>query len=87
MGCDAAIAAPGVANSRYEHHGIGVWRFAVSTKVSLRALYGEGDQRAAEAFARVLDEFDRKSSICTHSPGLCQSCWRIRQSNAVFRLP
>ncbi len=58
MGCDAAIAAPGVANSRYEHHGIGVWRFAVSTKVSLRALYGEGDQRAAEAFARVLDEFD-----------------------------
>lgn len=55
-GPDVIIAAPGGKNESYFHDGIKVRRFAVSEKVSIDDLYGEGDPRAAEEFARILDE-------------------------------
>jgi glycosyltransferase involved in cell wall biosynthesis len=57
MGCHAAVAAPGATDSSYEHQGMRVWRFAVSTDLSLVALYGDGDQQAAKGFGRILDDF------------------------------
>jgi glycosyltransferase involved in cell wall biosynthesis len=57
FGYDAAVAAPGDGPARYEQRGIPVWRFPVSSGLDLRDMYGLGDKKAAEAFARILDEF------------------------------
>jgi glycosyltransferase involved in cell wall biosynthesis len=60
LGMEAAVAAPanpGAGSSRYHHNGTPVWRFPITPKLSLPALYGEGDPRAAEAFGAILDEF------------------------------
>ncbi len=60
MGWDAAVAAPAGPNAspaRYVHDGTPVWRLETSKTLTLPQLYGEGDPRAAEAFAEVLGEF------------------------------
>jgi len=57
LGVEAGIAAPGRENTRYEHAGMRVWRFAAASDVSLPELYGEGEPAAAREFGRILDEF------------------------------
>jgi glycosyltransferase involved in cell wall biosynthesis len=60
MGLEAAVAAPanpGAGSSRYDHNGTPVWRFEITRNLSLPALYGEGDPRAADAFGAILDEY------------------------------
>jgi glycosyltransferase involved in cell wall biosynthesis len=57
LGMDAAVAAPAAGSAKYERSGLPVWRFAASSHVSLRELYGEGEPAAAEEFGRIVDEF------------------------------
>lgn len=60
LGLEAAVSAPaspGAGSSRYEHNGTPVWRFPITPNLSLPALYGEGDPRAADAFGAILDEY------------------------------
>ena len=52
------IAAPGEKSSSYEHNGLAVERFAVSREVNdIREIYGNGDPRATEQVARILDQY------------------------------
>lgn len=53
----AIIAAPAETTRSYFYGDIPVRRFAVNQQVSdLRELYGEGDELAANEFAKILDE-------------------------------
>jgi len=56
-GMEVVIAAPGEASREYVHEGIRIRRFAVRQQVTdLRELYGEGDELAANEFAKILEE-------------------------------
>jgi glycosyltransferase involved in cell wall biosynthesis len=51
------IAAPGKETAFYEHAGLAVRRFALSDEVNdIRDLYGEGDVKASQEFAKILDD-------------------------------
>lgn len=54
-GICSSIVAPGMYSDVYEIDGCPVHRFAVSKKLSLGELYGEGDEQAANAFGKILD--------------------------------
>ena len=57
QGIEAIVAAPGEQNAAYTYEALSVRRFAVNGAISdLRALYGDGDARAAAAFGRILDD-------------------------------
>lgn len=56
-GTACVIAAPARQSASYMHDGLRVRRFAFNPQITdLSELYGEGDIRAAEEFAAVLDE-------------------------------
>ena len=56
-GCDVLIAAPGDRSENYAHHDLSVRRFAVSPEVAdISELYGDGDELAAQEFAKILEE-------------------------------
>ncbi|HWE52157.1 MAG TPA: glycosyltransferase [Bryobacteraceae bacterium] len=57
FGSEVAIAAPATAAASYVHDGFKVWRFPVSSTLTLAELYGDGDPVAAQAFGVILDEF------------------------------
>lgn len=51
------IAAPGKETAFYDHGGLAVRRFPLSDEVNdIRDLYGEGDVKASQEFARILDD-------------------------------
>jgi len=53
----AIIAAPGKETASYDHAGLAVRRFALLDEVNdIRDLYGEGDVKASQEFAKILDE-------------------------------
>jgi glycosyltransferase involved in cell wall biosynthesis len=57
QGVQIVIAAPGGSDEHYAHDGLPVRRFSVTQTVTdVRELYGEGDARAAQGFARILEE-------------------------------
>jgi glycosyltransferase involved in cell wall biosynthesis len=57
LGVESLIAAPAEKSAVYEHAGLPVCRFAVTSEVSdIRDLYGEGDLPAAKEFAFILDQ-------------------------------
>lgn len=57
LGKQSLVAAPGNRSEKYEIAGLPVHRFPVTEHVAdLREMYGEGDERAAQAFAEVLDQ-------------------------------
>src|SRR5437868_5028470 len=57
FGTKSIVAAPGAETRRYEHNNLQVRRFAVSKHISdLRELYGDGDIRASQEFAGILDD-------------------------------
>jgi glycosyltransferase involved in cell wall biosynthesis len=56
MGDQAEIAAPGRRQESYVHEDIQVHRFAVSEVEDVSALYGAGDEPAAEQFEQILRE-------------------------------
>ena len=67
LGVSVMVAAPGSQSSFYEHNGLAIRRFAVSDEVAdLRDLYGEGDARAAQEFAKILDE-ERPDIVHLHA--------------------
>lgn len=56
LGVDGVVAAPGERDAAYDHDGHPVRRFRVTPGLTdLRALYGDGDETAASAFAEILD--------------------------------
>lgn len=56
QGVDGIVAAPAAEPATYSVQGTSVSRLAISgERLTLRALYGEGDARVAEQFARLLD--------------------------------
>ena len=58
-GFHAAVAAPGVVNEEYGHEGIQAFRFAGSTAMTLRELYGDGDPESAANFTAILERYRR----------------------------
>jgi glycosyltransferase involved in cell wall biosynthesis len=54
QGLDVAVAAPADRDATYERDGIPVYRFQIADKITLRQLYGEGDDRAAQGFLEIL---------------------------------
>src|SRR5437868_6033168 len=57
QGNEIVIAAPGDRDDGYVREGLKIRRFSVSEHVEdLRDLYGAGDQLAARAFGRILDD-------------------------------
>lgn len=57
LGVTSLVAAPGPADAEYEHDGVRVRRFAMTTEgLPLAQIYGEGDPVAAAAFAAILDD-------------------------------
>lgn len=57
LGAPSLVAAPGEKSEAYEIAGLPVRRFAVTSYVKdLREMYGEGDERAAQSFAEILDQ-------------------------------
>jgi glycosyltransferase involved in cell wall biosynthesis len=55
FGVESVVAAPGTNNEHYSWASIPVMRFAGEEALSLPAVYGSGDARAAAEFARILD--------------------------------
>ena len=58
-GVESAIAAPSMGTSgdeQYDHDGTTVYRFALRPTERVEELYGEGDAKAADAIAQVLDD-------------------------------
>ena len=56
-GMTAVVAAPGRRDESYVHRGLKVFRFEVPEQVDdIGELYGAGDQRAAIAFAGILND-------------------------------
>lgn len=55
LGIDSIIAAPAESNALYEHHGLKVYRFALSAVDDPSEIYGIGDRQGAAAAARILD--------------------------------
>jgi glycosyltransferase involved in cell wall biosynthesis len=53
-GAAAVIAAPGAFDQHYQAVGLEVHRFSIGNGLSLRELYGEGDQQAAAGFLQIL---------------------------------
>ena len=53
-GVEVCVAAPAGRTESYRHEGVLVHRFAMSADLDLPALYGEGDEVAAENFAAIL---------------------------------
>jgi glycosyltransferase involved in cell wall biosynthesis len=57
QGIGVIIAAPANRSISYDHNGLKIRRFEISEKVNdLREFYGEGDLKAADEFAKILDE-------------------------------
>lgn len=55
QGIESVIAAPGGHEECYDHDGVTVHRFVGSSKMSLEAMYGDGDDTAADGFDAVLE--------------------------------
>lgn len=57
-GVESVIAAPAAAlgDDQYEHDGTPVHRFAIAPSERVEELYGDGDPRAAEALASILQD-------------------------------
>ncbi len=67
QGLEANVAAPGAKDSRYRHDGLTVRRFEMQEgALGLGALYGDGDDVAAESFERLLDE-ERPDLVHQHA--------------------
>lgn len=80
LGCSVIVAAPGDEDAGYRHDGLQVRRFAVSRNVNdPRELYGDGDPRAAAAFARILDE-ERPDVVHLHAFTRAVSVRLVRES-------
>ena len=72
LGVQAVVAAPGPLDVAYDHRGLPVRRFAVSSgEVDLDDLYGGGDAHAAAAFERILDE---EQPDVLHQHALTSAC-------------
>ena len=56
QGINSPIAAPGNINQSYQHGSLTVHRFALSSTLNLRDLYGLGDSKAAQNFNKILDQ-------------------------------
>ena len=66
LGMDIVIAAPACDSTSYIHDHVRVRRFAISEKLDLCNMYGDGDIRAAAEFAKVLDE-ERPDIVHLHA--------------------
>ncbi|HEY8461902.1 MAG TPA: glycosyltransferase, partial [Blastocatellia bacterium] len=66
-GANVVIAAPGAETSSYEYFGLSVRRFAISNETTdIRDLYGEGDAKTSQEFAKILDE-ERPDVVHMHA--------------------
>src|SRR5437867_9486728 len=66
-GVAVIIAAPSVKSSSYEHDGLAVRRFTIRNELSdIRELYGDGDEKASQEFAKILDD-ERPDIVHLHA--------------------
>jgi glycosyltransferase involved in cell wall biosynthesis len=73
LGVENVVSAPGSARADYEHDGLQVRRFPVNeSNVDLGALYGEGDEWAAQAFSEIVEN-ERPDIVHLHAftMGVC----------------
>ncbi len=56
-GHDVIVAAPGPQAGEYQYNGLPVVRYALSQTIELSALWGAGDEQAAEEFGGLLDRW------------------------------
>lgn len=85
-GHPAVIAAPGNADASYTHEGLPVRRFGMSAEAaSVADLYGGGDETAAAAFGRTVD--DVKPDV-VHLHALTRACSiRLVEEAHARRIP
>ncbi|MEI8175379.1 MAG: glycosyltransferase, partial [Candidatus Omnitrophota bacterium] len=84
-GHEAVIVAPGRANSRYDHNGLTVYRYALSEGTcAIEELYGEGDIAAAGEFANILER-ERPDIVHMHAftRGVSLRCARAAKKAGI----
>lgn len=86
LGVETVVAAPGAVDASYEVSGLRVRRFAMTNgALPLEAIYGAGDDRAAAAFARVLED---EAPDIVHQHALTPACSiHVAQLTKTKQLP
>lgn len=85
LGVESQVAAPGAKTEHYLHSGKSVWRFRVSSQPNLKALYGAGDEVAAEEFVTVLER-TRPEVVHLHAMSPAVSC-RVQREISKRGIP
>ena len=81
-GIQSVIAAPGATTQNHVYNGIPIRRFAARQQVKdLSELYGEGDELAANEFAKILDE-ERPNIVHLHASTPAVSVRLVRAAKA-----